>query len=292
MRLLVTTEECDFLVIDLETNKEIHRQGKTKELDAPQLKNQGRPTYRPFGIDVDDQYIYVASNSKLAQFDKNTYEYIKNINIPMMVNTHQIIKDGDVFYICHTAIDTIGIHDAKNKLNRFVNVNLLNKVDIYNTPESADQLDSRHLNSLYDGGDKVYFCRHNKNITESDFGYIDKKTLEAKLIAKAGRCCHGIRFYDGYMYTLSTGTGEILEINLEDQSFKSYKLVDSKNTFLRGLDIVSDKIIIGCSVNFKNDTKDNVNLSYIIVADLKSKIHNKFVLPGIKFINDLKVLQD
>jgi len=199
MRLLVTTEECDFLVIDLETNKEIHRQGKTKELNAPQLKDQGRPTYRPFGIDIDDQYIYIASNSKLAQFDKHTYEYIKNINIPMMINTHQIAKDGDVFYICHTAIDTIGIHDVKNKLNKFVNVNLLNRVDIHNVPETADQLDSRHLNSLYDGGDKVYFCRHNKNIIESDFGYIDKKTLDAKLVAKAGKCCHGIQFYNNYM---------------------------------------------------------------------------------------------
>ena len=288
MKLLVTTEECDFLVIDLETNKEIHRQSKTKELDAPSLKDKGRPTYRPFGIDIDDQYIYVASNSKLAQFDKTTYAYIKNINVPMMINTHQIIKDQDTFYICHTAIDTIGIHDVKNKLNRFVNVNLLNRVDIHNVPETADQLDSRHLNSLFDGGDKIYFCRHNKNIVESDFGYIDKKTLDAKLVAKAGKCCHGIQFYNNLMYTLSTGTGEILEINLETQQCSAHKIVDSDSTFLRGLSILNDKIIVGCSVNFKKNVKSQ--FCFVLVIDIKSNNYYKIELPGIKFINDLKII--
>ena len=89
------------------------------------------------------------------------------------------------------------------------------------------------------------------------------------------------------MYTLSTATGEILEINLETQSVKAHKLVDSHSTFLRGLDIVGDKLIIGCSVNFKTNDKDKQ--CYIIIADLKDKTHARYDLDGIKFINDLKV---
>ena len=290
-RLLITTDEHDFVVFDLSSNTITHRQPKTKELDSPNLQGKGRPTYRPFGVDVDDQYIYIASNDKLGKFDKTSYEFKGLISIPMVINTHQIVKDQDTFYVCHTAIDTIGIHDVKNKINKYINVNLLNRVDIHLQPLNADQLDSRHLNSLFDAGDKIYFCRHNKNLVESDFGYFDKiNTFDIKLVARAGKCCHGIRVVDNYLYTLSTGTGEILMIDLNTNVSKPFKLVDSSSTFLRGLDVYDDKIIIGCSVNFKTNTKDQS--CYIIVVDIKNNITSKYLIDGIKFINDLKVVLD
>jgi len=290
-RLLITTDEHDFVVFDLRLNTITHRQPKTKELDSLNLQGKGRPTYRPFGVDVDDQYIYIASNDKLGKFDKTSYEFKGLIPLPMVINTHQIVKDQDTFYICHTAIDTIGIHDVKNKINKYINVNLLNRVDIHLQPLNADQLDSRHLNSLFDAGDKVYFCRHNKNLVESDFGYFDKvNTFDIKLVARAGKCCHGIRVVDNYLYTLSTGTGEILMIDLNTNVSKPFKLVDSSSTFLRGLDVYDDKIIIGCSVNFKTNTKDQS--CYIVVVDIKNNTTSKYLIDGIKFINDLKVVLD
>ena len=53
-RLFITVDEHDFIVFDLESNSIVHRQKQSKELDAPELKGKGRPTYRPFGIDFDD----------------------------------------------------------------------------------------------------------------------------------------------------------------------------------------------------------------------------------------------
>ena len=69
-RLLITTDECDFIIFDLDKSEIVHRQDKTKELDATHLKGQGRPTFRPFGIADDEEHIYIASNDRLGVFNK------------------------------------------------------------------------------------------------------------------------------------------------------------------------------------------------------------------------------
>ena len=219
-QIIITTEDRDFVVFDTSLNQIIHYQDKTKQLDSPKLKNQGRNTFRPFGIAIDESSIYIASNDKLGKFNKASYEFEELVKVPLFINTHQILKSGDTFYTCNTAVDCIGISDLVSGKTTQFNVNYLKTVKLINYPKNAGQLDSRHVNTIYEYDDKVFFCRHNKDFVNSDIGYFEKNTGKAKMIISAGRCCHGIVIRNNYLYTLSTKTGELIEVNLD-----TFKLV-------------------------------------------------------------------
>ena len=70
-KLLITTDAHDFIVVDTTTKQIIHQQGPTEALDAKHLAGKNRPTFRPFGIDFDNEFIYVASNDQLRKFKKS-----------------------------------------------------------------------------------------------------------------------------------------------------------------------------------------------------------------------------
>jgi hypothetical protein len=284
-RLVITPEDRDFVVVDLDTGKIIHEQEITQDLNCPELKGMGRETYRPFGIAEDEEHIYIASNAKLGQFNKTTYKFERLVDVPLYINTHQILKDGDTLYTCNTAIDTIGIYNFDRKQ---LSINYMNVVNQTLVPKYADQLDSRHVNSLYDAGDKVYFIRHNKDIVPSDIGFFDKRTLRPQILTNVGKCCHGIRIVENVLYTLSTATGELIGIDLNTLEAKKHKIVDPKVTFLRGLDYSDGKLVVGCSVNFKTNDKDKS--CYILVIDLQNHTHKNYQLDGVKVINDLKII--
>jgi hypothetical protein len=284
-RLIITPENCDFVVFDMDAEKITHRQGKTKALDCTNLQNMGRDTYRPFGIADDADSIYIASNDRLGKFNKTTYEFEKLFDIPLWINTHQILKDGEKFYTCNTAIDTIGVYGLERLQ---LSINYMNVVEQKFQPRYADELDSRHVNTLYDAGDKIYFIRHNQGIGPSDIGFFDKRTLTPQILTKVGKCCHGIEIVKNVLYTLSTQTGELISVNLDTLIAEKFNIVDPAITFLRGLEYYDGKLIIGCSVNFKTNGKDKS--CYIIVVDMKNISHKKYVLDGIKTINDLKIL--
>ena len=284
--ILITTDDNDFVVLNFITGAVIHKQARAPQLLAKSLDGKGRSPYRPFGIEFDDKYIYVVSNDKLAAFSRSTCYFSHMIDIPLYINTHQIIKDLDTWYTCNTAVDCIGVYLAGK--HQQVNINFLNKVEAPPEPVHADTMDSRHVNSLFNTPDKIYFCRHNKTIITSDFGYIDKDTLEVKIIASGGTCCHGIRILHNQLYTLSTATGELLKIDLGTLGITRYKIVDANTTFLRGLDIHDNKLVIGASINFKNNI--NKRSSYVLIFDLKTGDYKKYPVPDNDCINDLKVM--
>jgi hypothetical protein len=288
-RILITTDQCDFIQFDLNKRQVTYVKHPTPQLNAKHLKGLGRPTYRPFGIEYDEKFIYIVSNDRLGKFDKYTYEFKGLVKIPLFVNTHQIVKDKHSFYVCNTAIDCIGIYDFKHKKVRQYNVNFLNTISFHTEPQNATQLDSRHVNTLYNTEDKIYFCRHNKYITLSDYIALDKKTLQAEIIAHASIAGHGIKIHNDQLYSLSSGSGELLKINLSTGEQKYYKLVDNNDVFLRGLDIYDDKIIIGCSKNINSKSQQS---AYLMIIDLMTGVVNKYDFKGIDFINDLKVIPD
>lgn len=288
-RLVITTDKQEFVILNTTTGKIEHEQPNTGILDCPEVKDKGRHTFRPFGIAQDTFYFYVASNTKIVGYRKSSYS-LANLNPieikPLYVNTHQILKNNSTWYVCNTAIDCISIYSG-DKVVHF-NVNLLHVVDDVIEPINADLLDSRHVNTLYDAGDKIYFCRHNKGYGESDFGYFDKATFEARIVAKAGKWCHGIGFINKSLYTLSTMTGELLKIDLDSNIVAKYKLVDPDITFLRGFDIKDNKMFIGASNNFK--TNEGEKLCFVLVFDLLTGKFSRHNLPNSDCINDLKVL--
>ena len=50
-------------------------------------KPQGRRAFRPFGITIDEKYIYVACHENICSFDINTFKYQKTISSSGRVNT-------------------------------------------------------------------------------------------------------------------------------------------------------------------------------------------------------------
>ena len=165
-----------------------------------------------YGLDATDDQKQAAQEiisnlpftiAKIEKTKQIKNEFDSLINIPLFINTHQIIKDKSTIYTCNTAIDCIGVYDLDDEYYAQFNVNFLNDFDVVNMPANADQLDSRHLNSLYDAGDKIYFCRHNKNLVPSDYGVLDKASMQGEIIASAGRSCHGIRIVNNHLYSLS-----------------------------------------------------------------------------------------
>jgi hypothetical protein len=293
-RLFITPDDYDtkkehytFIVYDFETGKLEYIKDKCNELDCRHLEGQGRATFRPFGISYDDQYIYIASNDKLSSFDKTSYKFNKLEDIPLFINTHQILKDKDTFYTCNTAVDTIGIYNKETSHLSLDNFNLVNHVS---KPNDAKSNDTYHVNSLCDYNNKIYFCLHNNDKKMSRYAYFDKDTLEVSVIADAGYCSHGIAILDNKLYSLSSKTGDIIEIDLETKKINYLPCVDPNKIFLRGLDIYNNYIIIGCSNNHNVPmNKDNCFISIFNPKDKSIRrylnINEAFVIADLKIIN-------
>jgi hypothetical protein len=288
-RLAITTEKNDFIIFDTELKAIVFRKDETEALHCKHLVNQHRHPFRPFGIAEDESKIYIASNDKLGRFNKTTYEFEQLVDVPLWLNTHQVIKDKNVLYVCNTAIDTIGIYNLDTGENKQLSLNYMSVVEQVLQPRNAEELDSRHINCIYDAGDRVYFIRHNRDILDSDFGYFDKATLEPRILISVGRCCHGIKIINNELISLSTGAGELISINLNSLRVTKVPLVDPKSTFLRGLDYLDGKFYIGGSINFKK-TLEIEPSCYLFILDSTSGSIEKIVLEDHKLINDLKFI--
>lgn len=256
-----------FLVYDFENGKLIHQSPYNKELDCKELEGQGRPTFRPYGITCDDEYIYVASHKKLAKYDIKTFEYCGLVDIPMYVNTHRLFKSGDEFYITHTSVNVIGVH---GKTDTFFDVLSQKLVSEPPQPSHAEQHDLVHVNSIYEHDDRIYFCLHNLYTAPSQFGYFVKNKYESKIIASVGFCCHEIKIVNNKLYSLSTGTGEMVEIDLNDGQTTTYKIVDPNKTFLRGMDVLNDKLFF-CGSNRYCNGVIPMNNCFVAVFDTSTK---------------------
>jgi hypothetical protein len=280
-------EHYTFIVYDFETGKLEYIKDKCNELDCKHLQDQGRPTFRPFGIDYDDQYIYIVSNDKLGAFDKISYKLDKLIDVPLFINTHQILKDKDTFYTCNTSVDTIGIYNKKIK---HLSLDNFSVVDHVFKPSDAKSDDTCHVNSLYSYNNHVYFCLHNNNKKMSKYGRFDKDNLSVELIANAGYCGHGIAILNNRLYSLSSDTGDIVEVDLDTKKINYYNCVDAETIFLRGLAVYEDHIILGCSNNHNMPAdKDNC---FIGVFNPRTKsikrylnINEAFTIADFKIIN-------
>jgi hypothetical protein len=256
-------------------------------LDCKASAGMGRPTFRPFGIAEDTQHMYIASNGVIGKYDKATYEFKGYVDVPLYVNTHQILKDKTKLYVCNTAINTIGIYDEVAKSYNHFDLITLALTSTNKKPRNVYEYDINHVNTLFDAGDKIWFCLHNRGYRPSEFGWFDKTTFESKIEIAAGFECHGIHIEGDTLYTLSTGTGELLQIDIPTKREIAYPLLGTA-TFLRGLAAWNSKLVFGGSVNFKlkNESKSCV----LGVFDINTKQFELIDLPTITCINDLKLI--
>jgi hypothetical protein len=256
-----------FLVYDFETGELIHESPYNKDLDCTELKDQGRPTFRPFGVTHDEDYIYVVSNNKLGKYDKKTFEYCGLVNIPLYINTHQVLKSDEDFYVAHTAVNAIGVH---GKTDKYFDVSSFDWVETPEQPQTADGHDTIHLNSITEHGDRIYFCLHNLGIKPSEFGYLNKNTHEFKIVGSGGSSCHDVQIIGNNLYALSSGTGQIIEIDLTTGQTTTHKVVKRMKTFLRGMDVMCDKIIFVGSNYYNNDAIE-LNSCFVASFDTVTK---------------------
>jgi len=281
-----------FLVYDVESNQFVHTCPRLPELNAEEVAGQGRPTFRPFGITTDDKFLYVVSHNRLGKFDKKTYQFLELIDVPLFINTHEMVIHNNVLYTANTSNDTIGIYDLAKKNNKFFNVSTLKVTQDAPTPDNVESLDGAHVNSLCYHEGKIYFCLHHLDRRDSQFGYFDTKTFKAEVIADAGRCAHGVQVIYGTLYSLSTGTGEVIEVDLATKDVALHKVVDPAKTFLRGLDILEGSIIFGGSNTYSEERTiymDNCFVAYFDSVNKKSGILT--IVNNANIISDMKVLK-
>jgi len=297
--LLVITPDDDgydinsptFLVYDSTTKQLVHTCNRLEALNAVEFTGQKRPTFRPYGITSDTDCLYVVSHNKLGKFNKHTYQLTELLNIPLFVNTHKILRHRDSIYVTNTSNNTIGIHNLEKQTHCFFDVNTLTLTQDVVAPEHAESHDTAHVNSLCAVDDKVYFALNNLNKRASQFGYFNVDTYEAEILVEAGLRTHGVQVVAGKLYSLSSGTGEVVEIDLHTKDVALYKVVDSVKTYLRGLDVL-DGAVVFCGSNTYSEER-TIYMNNCFVAQFDAQTKKSKVLLNVDaayIIADMKVL--
>jgi len=282
----ITKDSYTFIIYDTDAKRIEFKKEKIEDLDCIYLKNQGRPTFRPFGIALNDKHILIASNDRLASFSKENYNYLNLVNVSLFLNTHQILLSKDSFFTCNTSIDTIGIHKEKSFHLSVIDYSLKDTVD---KPLDADEKDTKHVNSLCEYDNKIYYCLHNKGRKISEYKFFDKNNYKVTDVGEAGFCSHNIKIVRNNLYSLSSATGELIQINLETKNVTYYPIVDPSITFLRGLDCSKDNLIIGCSNKHNQPVKEK-NCYLAMFNTITKDLSAPFYIDEIFVITDLKIL--
>lgn len=238
--------EFSFFIYDLESRILSYKKEKQTQLESS-IPDSGRPSFRPFGVCVEDDQIYLASNDRIGTFNKQSCEFLGLLDIPAFVNTHQIAKHKDTLFVCHTAANAIGIHNLKTNTNQFLDLPSLKIVDSINAPSKVYEYDIVHVNSIFIHEDKLYFCLHNKGKSESNFGVLNLETLRAEYMFNGGLSCHDIQIFNGFLYSLSTADGRIIKHDLKIGQTQYCEIADPQEIFLRGLQVYNEQLLIGCS---------------------------------------------
>jgi hypothetical protein len=297
-RLIITPDDDGysqssptFLVYDSETKQLVHTCSRLQELNAIEFFGQRRPTFRPYGITDDTQYMYVVSHNKLGKFDKNTYKLVEMLDVPLFINTHKLLRHRNNMYVTNTSNNTIGIYDMEKHTHSFFDVNTLSLTKDVVTPDHAESHDTAHVNSLSAVGNKIYFGLNHLNKRTSQFGCFNVDTYEAEIVAEAGLRTHGVQLLGDKLYALSSGTGEIVEVDLHTKDVALHKVVNSDKTYLRGLDVLDGTLTFCGSNTYSEDSTIYMNNCFAATFDTATKKANVLMQFNEAYIiSDMKVL--
>jgi hypothetical protein len=260
-----------------------------KELDDPKLVDSGRETFRPFGIGADKDHILVASNTRLGKFSKVDFSFCGLAEGAIsFTNTHEIWVDQDTTYITNTANDSIGAH--KSGRTRFFSFKNLEYPTPVVVPPNAYKYDTKHINSVEATDRMLYVVALNDSGNDNSAIYFITKN-NWKVVAKVelGNKCHGVRRVGNTLYTLSTGTGELLEFDLEG-ALTAHNIVDPNKFFLRGLRYANGNLYFVASQNFGVDNPPEECWLYVMNEKTKTVTAKHSLLP-ILVVNDIYALE-
>jgi hypothetical protein len=270
------------LIYDLESGDQIGLIPYTSELEVNVDKCIGRPVFRPFGIECDGNSLLIASNDKIGKFLNG--KFLGLVDVPAFVNTHQIRKHDGTLYVCNSANDTIGAHSEAGSF--YINVADGRVLESALPTNDAEASDHCHVNTLEFHDGILYYCLHYLGQQPSQFWKFDPKTKTSQHLFSVGYCCHGIKIVDGTLWTLSTGTGELVGVNQSKNKYVYYKIADPDSEFLRGLDFFGGKLYYGISANTVNNS---LEYGSVIEFDLKEEAFAKKIDFPYKRIADLLV---
>lgn len=282
-KLIITGSKSDFLIHD--GQNVIYKAPQSEELtDNHEIINRAK--HRPFGVGFDDDYIYIASHSIIGRFNKSTYEYIDNINVPLRVNTHEILKHQNKIIVANTGTDTIGIYDLVTKENKFFSVVSKSWCDSLPTPKKdVYEFDKHHVNTITMHNGSLYYCLHNLGKI-SEIKKLDINSGEVFDVFFGGTYCHGILFDKNWMYTISTGTHELIRFDIH-KNVVEYIPIPIKNLFFRGIAIFKNLIYLGGSINTKYGENTEAKL---LTFNPTNKEFNVIPFPESKVINSIRVI--
>jgi hypothetical protein len=224
------TEQYSFFIFDLETNKIVHKTPYTKLLDANILINAGRKPFRPFGIAQSEDHIFIASNSNIARFDNKTLEPIDLVSDTGVINTHQIAYYQGYLYRTNTSNDTITRIDLNTLEEIHFSFKAMSIVDKIDKPSNHSEYDNYHINSLLVYEDHIYVMAHNLGKRESELYRLTLDFKEIHHISNLETHHHEIIIDNGFMYSLATGTGNLIKLDLNTLDQEKYFLAARPNS--------------------------------------------------------------
>ena len=99
-------EEPSFVLFDEKTLKIVKKSHRDEILVSKYL-TEDKPIYRPYGIDYDEDYVYVASHEKIVKYSRKTFKFLEVLVDTGYLNTHEIIKKGNNIYRVNTWEESI-----------------------------------------------------------------------------------------------------------------------------------------------------------------------------------------
>lgn len=260
-----------------------------KDLDDQRLVDSGRETFRPFGITATKDFVYVSSNTRLGRFSKKDLSFCGLADGAIsFANTHEIWAEEDAIYIANTANDSVGVY--RNGETRFFSFkNMAYKMPVV-VPPDAYKYDTQHINSVESTDRMLYVVALNDDGRSNSAIYIISKE-DWKVVAKIkiGNKCHGVRRVNNTLYTLSTGTGELMEFDLEGK-LTAHNITDPNKFFLRGLRYADGNLYFVASQNFKVENAPEECWLYVMDEKTKTVTAKHSLLP-ILVVNDIYALE-
>lgn len=261
-----------------------------------------RPNFNPHGITYDDNDVYIASHEKIGIFDRYSFEYKGNLSVKSFVNTHQILKHGNLLFVTNTCNDSISIIDLLTKEHEYIDVRNLCVTDTCIETEEVREHDKHHVNSLCVDNNRLYFCLHNGPLKKpSSFYYYDLINKNFVHIIDAGEECHDIVILGDMLYTNSSGTRQLLKIDMIEKSIQSFDIMNIPNdNWLRGLVKYGNKLLVGESnftpfnrpgrPNIDPRLSDEIKYAQLHLFDLTTNKIDFFFETNQLVLDDFKII--
>ena len=276
-----TAFKSSFLVLDLNT-KNLQRIPFHEDLEDTNTIR--RDYFRPFGITVHEDEIFVASNSKLCVFDKDTFEFKRSEHASINENTHELYSDSKTLWIVDTSQNRIiarkktpygsserilkieddenfiddgrfdpleKVHGHKRPFKNF-NHHWYNRWLNDKEPLTKWPHDHNHLNSVVDYNNSIFILESNighKLLKPSLLIEVDKNNFNIinkyKLSDKKLNP-HSLVRQGDILWFLSTHLGYLHCYDLKSKKIIDNFFIDNPKTFwARGLALVNNLLYIG-----------------------------------------------